>query len=508
MTNFLTDKRRSGILAHISSLPSPFGIGDIGPASWKFLDYLHNCGQKCWQFLPLNPTNSLFDNSPYMSTAAFAGSPLLISPELLFRDGFITRKSLDDHPTFSPYFTEYEEVERYKTRLLYEAFEVFKDSNQHQFDAFCLSHPWLTDYGLFMSLKKQYDDKGWFEWPEPALARQESYMHEQTAKHKETILYYQFEQFIFFQQWQELRTKAHEYDILLFGDIPIYVGLDSVDVWANQNIFDLHKSTKLPILVSGVPPDYFSNTGQKWGNPLYQWHTTSTRVKDQLIEWWTQRFKSIYEFVDIARIDHFRAFESYWAIPAEDKNAVNGEWLKGPGSDFFTWIFAKLGRLNIIAEDLGIITEKVNELRDALEFPGMKVLQFAFDGNPSNSFLPHNFTSPNCVIYTGTHDNDTSVGWFLSNQIDDETRRTVKNIANREMHDHSPIHHDMIYLALSSIAALAVIPLQDILGFGNDCRMNTPGVPKGNWGWRCAPEYLTDDIATHLRQLTKQYNRA
>jgi 4-alpha-glucanotransferase len=240
---------------------------------------------------------------------------------------------------------------------------------------------------------------------------------------------------------------------------------------------------------------------------LYQWNTTSTAVRNRLNEWWAQRLDSIYQFVDIARIDHFRAFESYWAIPAENEDAINGKWLKGPGAAFFSTIFQNLGPIDIIAEDLGIITDEVYKLRDEFDFPGMKVLQFAFDGNPDNSFLPHNFTTPNCVVYTGTHDNDTSVGWFLSNKLDDEIRTTVKSMANREMHDHSPINQDMIYLALSSIAALSIIPLQDVLGFGNDCRMNTPGEPTGNWGWRCAPEFLDDETATFLKRVTKQFNR-
>lgn len=507
MKNFLTDSRRSGILAHISSLPSPFGIGDIGPASWSFLNYLQDSGQRCWQFLPLNPTDDLFDNSPYMSTAAFAGSPLLISPELLYREGLITKDSMDDHPVFSPYYTEYDKVQHYKARLLLEAFKEFTRTSHPKFTEYCAQHPWLTDYGLFMSLKKQHKQKGWFDWPKQVASRQKQYIAEQVEKQKESILYYQFEQYIFYQQWQELKAKAKERDILLFGDIPIYVGLDSVDVWANQEIFDLDQSTGLPNLVSGVPPDYFSTTGQRWGNPLYQWNTTSTAIRNRLNEWWAQRLDSIYQFVDIARIDHFRAFESYWAIPAENEDAINGKWLKGPGAAFFSTIFQNLGPIDIIAEDLGIITDEVYKLRDEFDFPGMKVLQFAFDGNPDNSFLPHNFTTPNCVVYTGTHDNDTSVGWFLSNQLDDEIRTTVKSMANREMHDHSPINQDMIFLALSSIAALSIIPLQDVLGFGNDCRMNTPGEPTGNWGWRCAPEFLNAETATFLKRVTKQFNR-
>lgn len=507
MKTFLTEKRRSGLLAHVSSLPSPYGIGDIGPSSWDFLDFLSDSGQTCWQFLPLNPTNCLFDNSPYMSTAALAGSPLLISPDLLLRDGLISRISLEDHPIFSPYFTEYEKVEAYKKRILLDAFKNFKPENDSGFKNFCNQHKWLEDYSLFMSLKSFYGDIGWFDWPENAALRTPATLAELQEQHIRSILYFKFEQFIFYNQWKELRQKARKNEILLFGDIPIYVGLDSVDVWAHQEIFTLDHETKMPTEVSGVPPDYFSDTGQKWGNPLYRWNTKSHVIQEKLSDWWTQRFKAQYELVDIARIDHFRGFESYWAIPAENDDATKGNWIKGPGAQFFKKMFDRLGPLNIIAEDLGIISEEVHNLRDELGFPGMKVLQFGFDGDPGNDFLPHNYTTPNCVVYTGTHDNDTTVGWFLSDKLDDPLRDTVKKMANREMHDHSPIHHDFIYLALSSTAALAIIPLQDVLGFGSDCRINTPGKPDGNWRWRCAPEYLSAENASLLKHLSKRFHR-
>ncbi len=507
MKSLLSTRRRSGILAHISSLPSPYGIGDIGIASHNFLEFLSESGQSCWQFLPVNPTNSLFDNSPYMSNAAFAGSRLLISPDLLYRDNLISQSALEEHPIFSPYNTDYNAVNQFKTRLLQEAFQNYDFTADSEYSLFVNSHSWLTDYALFMALKEHFEDKGWFEWPEDIRARQTDSLNSYLEQHAEKVNYYMFEQYIFYRQWAELRNHARKLDILLFGDIPIYVGLDSVDVWAHQDIFVLDSSTSLPTLVSGVPPDYFSETGQRWGNPLYQWSSTSETVQTQLVDWWVGRFSSMFELVDVARIDHFRGFESYWAIPAENDTAIEGEWLPGPGVSFFKKVSEQLGPLDIVAEDLGIITDEVLKLRDNLGFPGMKVLQFAFDGNQNNSFLPYNFETQNCVVYTGTHDNDTTVGWFLSDRLSDGIRNAIKRTANRHLHDHSPIHHDLIHLALSSTSNLAILPLQDVLGFGNDCRMNSPGVPKGNWRWRCAPEFLTTEISSYLRSQTEIFGR-
>jgi 4-alpha-glucanotransferase len=506
--NILSDRRRSGILAHISSLPSPYGIGDIGNASYDFLDFLEASGQSCWQFLPLTPTNSLFDNSPYMSTSAFAGSPLLISPDMLAADGLIDPGSLSNHPDFSIYTTDYKAVADFKKALLEEAFTTFsRQPPNPRFKAFLDSHTWLDDYALFMALKDHLKDSPWFLWPSEIATRKPKALDQQHQILAQAVDYYRFEQFIFYTQWSALRKKAEERQILLFGDIPIYVGLDSVDVWAHQNIYTLDPTTKLPTVVSGVPPDYFSETGQRWGNPLYRWDSSSKEVLQHLEDWWVQRLTVVFELVDIARIDHFRAFESYWAIPAENETAIDGKWLPGPGIDFFNAIEKRLGHLDIVAEDLGIITDEVLKLRDALGFPGMKVLQFAFDGNPDNYFLPHNFETSNCVVYTGTHDNDTTVGWFFSNQLNDEQRHTVKRMANRSLHDETGIHHDLMYLALSSTSNLSIFPLQDILGFGNDCRMNTPGVPQGNWGWRCAPQFLNSELREFMRTQTALFGR-
>lgn len=500
-------RRSSGILAHVTSLPSPYGIGDIGTSSYRFIDFLVDCDQSYWQFLPTGPTHPPFDYSPYMSSSAFAGSSLMLSPELLFDADLISSSRLHNYPDFSPYFTEYKKVEAYKNNLLEEAFSKFRSDRFPGYKEFLTTNFWLDDYAVFMAAKEIYSDAGWFSWPHELSTRSETALQTFVAQNAERINYYRFEQFEFFRQWQLLRSYAKQKGIKLFGDLPIYVSYDSVDTWANQEIFTLDRETFHPTHVSGVPPDYFSETGQRWGNPLYDWQSNNKQVQEKLLKWWSDRLAQLFTLVDIARIDHFRGFESYWSIPEECETAMDGEWLKGPGKDFFTQIADKLGPLNIIAEDLGIITPEVEALRDELGFPGMKVLQFAFDGNPDNSFLPHNFTTPNCIVYTGTHDNDTTVGWFLSDKLDDRQRENIKLIANRDSHDLRESHHDLIFLAQSSISMLSMLPLQDILGFGGDCKMNSPGIAEGNWRWRCAAEFLTPEIAQQLKESTQRFNR-
>jgi len=318
---------------------------------------------------------------------------------------------------------------------------------------------------------------------------------------------YRFEQYIFACQWRGLREEAWRRGISLIGDIPIYVGLDSADVWANQEIFTLRPGSLQPSHVAGVPPDYFSETGQRWGNPLYRWHSGNAAVRERLHAWWRQRIAINSQRADINRIDHFRGFAAYWSIPAEQDTAVRGSWIKGPGKGFFVEMGASLGKLDIIAEDLGIITDDVRILREEAGFPGMKVLQFAFDGKPDNPFLPWNYVSPDCVVYTGTHDNNTTVGWYLDPSLDDSTRRRIRASVGRDLCDANGIHRDLIYLAYASIARLAVAPLQDVLGFGGDCRMNTPGAAQGNWRWRCAPEFLDEAVANYLAGMVSRFNR-
>ncbi len=500
-------ERSCGILAHISSLPSQYGIGDIGPSSYTFIDFLIQAGQKYWQFLPIGPTNPVFDNSPYTSSSAFAGSYLLISPELLLQDGLLVEEDVHAAPQFSPYLTEFEKVIPFKLKLLGKAFSRFSGYDREDYTNFLKTTSWLDDYACFMTLKELYSAKAWYEWPKDIANREPDAIASIQNSHETRINYYRFEQYIFHKQWQLLRKYAKSSGVKLFGDIPIYVGLDSADVWAHQDIFKLDSRTLKPTHVAGVPPDYFSETGQRWGNPLYRWNTRNKKVSQKLLSWWIDRFTSVFTLVDVARIDHFRAFESYWSVPAKEKTAINGKWIKGPGKTFFQLIFKKLGPLNIIAEDLGVITPAVEKLRDDLCFPGMKVLQFAFDKNSKNNFLPCNYTSPNYVVYTGTHDNDTSVGWYLSDKITDEDRMEISQFANRRFGDEKDIHENLIYLALSSICNLAIIPLQDVLGFGNDCRMNTPGTKKGNWAWRCSPEFLKAHIADELREKTITFGR-
>lgn len=507
MKNFLSDKRTSGILAHITSLSSPFGIGDIGYSSYKFIEFLKKANQTYWQFLPTSPTNGVFGYSPYMSSSAFAGSPLLISPEKMVEDGLISSEYLNDSFDFSPYTTDFQQVSEFKQSMLQEGYSNFPLIHDSQYEEFIKETNWLTDYALFMTLKNIYGEKSWSEWPKEYVTRNKKSLERIRKDHKHQVEYYFFEQYIFYKQWKELHQYAKNAEIILFGDIPIYVGLDSADVWANQDIFTLSPITHQPTTVSGVPPDYFSKTGQRWGNPLYRWNSTDPQVIEKLEKWWTERFRLIFQNVDVARIDHFRAFESYWSIPEENKTAIDGEWLKGPGEQFFNVIEKNLGQLDIVAEDLGIITPEVGKLRDTLGFPGMKVLQFAFDGNPENSFLPHNFETSNCIVYTGTHDNDTTVGWYLSDLLDDNTRTFIKEYCNRRFQDDNSIHKDLIHLALSSTSKLSVFPLQDILGFGNDCKMNSPGIAEGNWIWRCAPEFMNQDVCNWLRDKTELFGR-
>ncbi len=507
MSQHLASPRSSGILAHISSLPSPYGIGDLGPSSYQFLEFLHQSQQRHWQFLPVGPSNPVFDNSPYMSSSAFAGSPLLISPDLLHEEGLISRDTLRASPDFSEYSVDFPAVTTFKKKILTMAFTRFSRTDT-EFLAFQDSSPWLDDYALFMALKEEFQGQGWFDWPRDIATRQPEALVAAGIKHRERMTYYAFEQFVFFRQWQMLRRQARQKDIKLIGDIPIFVGWDSVDVWAHQDIFTLNPASLHPTLVAGVPPDYFSATGPRWGNPLYQWQSPDLVVQKKLNDWWKERFKATMAMVDIARIDHFRGFAAYWAIPEQEETAIKGQWLKGPGRPFFETLAAALGPLPIIAEDLGIITSDVIALRDALGFPGMKVLQFAFDDNPANPFLPHNYTSPNCVVYTGTHDNDTTLGWYLGEELTNAQRERIRKTCNQTGINHETIHKDLIYLAMASIANLCIFPLQDILGFGNDCKMNSPGTQQGNWRWRCAPRFLSSSVSSWLREQTVLFSRS
>ncbi len=502
----ILQQRASGILLPVYSLPGPYGIGDLGPTAFTFIDFLASAGQKFWQILPVGPSSPVFGNSPYMSCSAFAGNPLLISPEILLKQKLLFPSDLAQ-PGFSEYQVEYERLTEWKKPLLETAWQRFQ-ANEHRatLNNFRRGHPWVDDYALFIALKDTYNQQPWYNWPKEIRFRDKSALQKVAKKLTKKIEHAIFEQYLFYRQWEQLHSYAKKKNVKIIGDLPIYVALDSVDVWAHQEIFDLNRKTGLPKTVAGVPPDYFSATGQRWGNPLYLWNKRSAQVKKQLYDWWQQRLAAIFRLVDVIRIDHFRGFEAFWSIPAKEETAIKGTWKKGPGKPFFQEMERRLGRLPIIAEDLGVITPAVEKLRDDLEYPGMKILLFAFDGNPENSYLPHNIDR-NCVIYTGTHDNDTAVGWYLSPDISQEARRQAKRQANQVNDDASSFHHDMIYLAHSSTAALAIIPMQDLLGFGNDCRMNTPSTTEGNWQWRCAERFISKELADQFRSSTEFFGR-
>jgi 4-alpha-glucanotransferase len=374
-----------------------------------------------------------------------------------------------------------------------------------EFIAFCKNNRWLDDYTLFMSLREENVFKPWNEWPNAIATRKSKAINEARKRLAKRINYYQFEQFCFFSQWEKMRQCAAQNEVMIFGDMPIYVGFDSADVWAHQDCFSIDPETLELTHVAGVPPDYFCETGQRWGNPLYRWKTASDTFNEGLIAWWIERFRHSLQMMDLIRIDHFRGFASYWEIPAKEQTAVNGRWVMGPGKEFFQILFAQLGEIPIVAEDLGIITDEVIALRDAFGFPGMKILQFAFDSDEKNLYLPYNYPATNCVVYTGTHDNDTTVGWYFSGKVPQSNKERAMRYANS--HGGSQIHWDFIRMALASTAKIAVTPLQDVLGFGGDCRMNKPGTVKGNWRWRCAPRFINESVCLRLLDETRFYGR-
>lgn len=498
----ITLPRISGILLHPTSLPSSYGIGDLGREAYAFVDFLKNAGQHLWQVLPLTHTG--YGDSPYQSFSAFAGQPLLIDLEHLKELGLLNADDLLDLPEMNKEHIDYGTVIPWKTeklKLAHSRFLIFDDPKvQEKYKDFCSQNDyWLHDYALFMACKKLNGGVSWLEWsdiyrlPTPEFKAQ---LHDAL---KDDVAFYCFVQFIFFEEWHKLKTYANEQGIQIIGDIPIFVSMDSADVWANRHLFQLDEKG-YPVAVAGVPPDYFSETGQLWGNPLYDWKTH----EEEGYSWWISRIRSQLQVLDILRIDHFRGFEAYWAVPFGEKTAINGEWMKGPESTLFRAIEDALGgSLPIIAEDLGVITPEVEALRDGFHFPGMKVLQFAFETTGESDFLPHQFKSPNCVCYTGTHDNDTTRGWFST--LREECRNKVFRYMN--ITEDSEVNPAFIRACLSSIAAYAVIPLQDVLDLGKDGRMNTPGVPSGNWNWRFLKGALTDELAENLKELTGLYGR-
>ena len=494
--------RSSGILLHPTSLPGRFGIGDVGSEAYQFVDFLAATGQQIWQVLPLGPTGH--GNSPYMCYSSMAGNPMLVSLEQLRDRGLLSQQDLDALPEYSTARVDYDSVIQDKSRLLEKAAVAFKNQadevEQQAFADFCEAHDfWLDEYAFFMALKQEHQGASWHKWDDAIARRQPEAMEHWRLKLAPVIYYHKYFQFAFHCQWSDLKTYANEKGIQIIGDMPIYVAHDSVDVWAFPDNFMIDPETLEPSEMAGVPPDYFSETGQLWGNPTYNWEV----LKQRQFRWWLQRLKALLDYVDLTRIDHFRGFESYWAVEAGETTAMNGNWVKAPGELFFETVKQELGSLPILAEDLGVITPEVEALRDQFDFPGMKILQFAFGSDRHNPYLPYNVPQ-NCLIYTGTHDNDTTVGWF-ERANDYEKGRLLYYLGCTGKHG---IHWDVIRLALSSVANQAVIPLQDVLGLGSDARMNTPGKPSDNWEWRYHPEALTDEIRDRLRELTKIFGRA
>lgn len=503
--------RRGGILLHPTSLPSPAGIGDFGTEAYRFIDFLEQSGSKLWQVLPLNPTG--YGDSPFQSFSASAGNPLLISIEKLVEQGVLFPADLEHRPVFASEKVDYGAVLRFKVPILIKAAQTFLKRAQgcehRDFEQFCRANAnWLDDFALFMACKNAHKGVPWTEWAADIAAREPRTLQGWTvrcAAEIDVIKYWQFE---FFQQWQALRSYAHEHGIHIIGDLPFYVAHDCADVWVNREFFALDPNGS-PARVAGVPPDYFSATGQLWGNPIYNW----TLLKSTGYKWWIERFRAALRLYDIVRIDHFRGFEAYWEVAASEPTAMNGRWIKGPGAELFSALQQEFGELPIIAENLGVITAEVEQIRRQFGFPGMAILQFAFGNDPQGpSFRPHNYVR-NLVAYTGTHDNDTTLGWWNSEGTNDSIRMpedVAKEHAFAAAYLGSrdePINWAMIRTVLASVADTAIIPLQDVLGLGSESRMNLPGTSSGNWRWRFQPGALGPGLAKRLRELNKAYDR-
>lgn len=496
-------KRASGILLHITSLPSRFGIGDLGPAAFRFADFLKKAKQSYWQVLPLNPPVGATSGSPYTSRSAFAGNTLLISPELLYRDGRLTKKEIQSAPSLADTAVDYRAVAAYKDKLLSIAYERFAESGKsrkYEQSGRLPDAAWLEDFATFLALRQHFGGRSWCDWPSPVRDRKPQALKGLKSQLRQTIDKQKFLQYVFSRQWLSLRNYCNKLGIRIIGDVPFYVAYDSADVWTNPQNFKLNKAKK-PRMVCGVPPDYFSATGQLWGNPAYDWNT----LKKARYHWMVQRIRHNLKLFDILRLDHFRGFAACWEVPATEKTAVKGKWVPGPKEDFFNTLVRDLGALPMIAEDLGFITPEVTELLDKFQLPGMKVLLFGFGQScGANPHLPHNFEK-NCVVYTGTHDNNTIRGWF-QNEAKRKDKQRLFDYLGRGVPD-GRAHTELIRLAMASVAQLVILPLQDVLGLGQDARMNRPAARRGNWRWRFTQRQLTPSIIKKLAEMTKTYGR-
>ncbi|HEV3258287.1 MAG TPA: 4-alpha-glucanotransferase [Gemmataceae bacterium] len=490
--------RSAGILLHPTSLPGPYGIGDFGDTAYAWLEALVRAKQTWWQVLPLGPTG--YGDSPYQSFSAFAGNPNLISPDLLVRDGLLNR--LDVGGVHLPADrVDYDAVMEFKLGMLERAWRNFHAGSaahlRSGFESFCeQQRSWLEDFALFMALKDAHGGASWQEWPPELILRESPALQRGRQQLADRVGLHKFRQFLFFRQWRDLKTYANARGIKLIGDVPIFIASDSADVWANPQLFQLDEKRQ-PRVVAGVPPDYFSATGQLWGNPLYDWKA----MKQAGYAWWVARLRATLEQVDLIRLDHFRGFEAYWEVQAGRPTAEFGRWVKGPGADLIGTLREALGGLPLIAEDLGVITPEVEALREQFDLPGMRILQFAFGGAAEDRFLPHNYER-HTVAYTGTHDNDTTRGWYEA--ITEEERHHLRRYSAR---DGSDVAWDLIRLAWASVADWALAPLQDVLDLGTEARMNLPGRPWGNWCWRYTEDLLSPEVLDRLGDMTELYGR-
>lgn len=503
--------RSSGILLHISSLPSPFGIGDFGPSAYQFADTLAYADQHIWQVLPLVPVG--YGYSPYASPSTFAGNPLFISPERLIDEGLLEHSDLHDMPNFPVHKVAFDEVTSYKYTLLSKAYKQFdyagSADDRAAFKLYCdRNKDWLDDYALFAVLKLVHEGAEWVSWDQGLRQRDPKALAKAQKTYHEGILMQKFWQYLFARQWADLKSYCGEKNLRIFGDLPIYVAHDSADVWANNELFYLDDAGRQTV-VAGVPPDYFSETGQRWGNPIYRWD----QMEKNGYSWWIRRFDAMLKQVDLVRLDHFRGFEAYWEVPAAEETAVNGTWVKGPNRKLFDAMEKALGHLPVIAENLGVITPEVKEMMKTFGYPGMAVLQFAFDGDASSEFLPHNFTH-DLVAYTGTHDNDTLKGWWFndSSTHNPEIKRRARRYAQDYLQILDPascdVHWAFNQALLASIAKIVVLPVQDVIGLDSTGRMNTPGtVGDPNWAWRMQAGTLNHKAIERLKHLTHVYGR-
>lgn len=495
-------KRGSGILLHTTSLPSLHGIGDLGPEAYRFVDFLAQAKQSYWQILPLNPVDPAFGSSPYHSISAFAYNTLLLSPELMVQERLLDEEDMDSPPGFPLRKVDYRAVITHKRKLFQKAYERFKKrKNSEDYEKFCRENSyWIDNFALFIALKDHFQGKKWSEWPLEVRDQDPDAMEEQKKSLQERVEREKFLQYLFTQQWFALKQYCHQKGIQIIGDMPIYVDYDSVDCWTHPELFKLD-SQKRPYAVAGVPPDYFSETGQLWGNPLYRWDVLQERGYD----WWIHRIEHNLKVYDMVRIDHFRGFVGYWEVPATENSALNGRWIEAPASDFFSHLKRRFPDLPLIAEDLGTITPDVREVMEYFGFPGMKVLLFAFgEDNTMHPYLPHTYEK-NCVVYTGTHDNNTIRGWFKEEAKPEEKERVWRYFGHEIPEEK--IHREFIWLAMISVANTVIIPMQDLLGLGEEARMNRPATTRGNWTWRLLPEQMTPSLAKELLELTEVSGR-